>query len=92
MIDPATGWIEIHTIPSTRADLVSKIVELTWLIWYLLPSKVIVDRGSEFPAEFKTMVQANYGITVKPISSKNSQSNSILERLHQTIGDIICTI
>ena len=48
MIDPATGWIEIHTIPSTRADLVSKIVELTWLIWYPLPSKVIVDRGSWF--------------------------------------------
>ena len=23
MIDPATGWIEVHTVPSARADLVS---------------------------------------------------------------------
>ena len=56
MIDPVTGWIEISTIPSTRADLVSNIVELAWLVRYPLPSKVIVDRGKEYLAEFKTMI------------------------------------
>ena len=48
MIDPATGWIEICTVPSARADLVSNIVELAWLTRYPLPSKVIVHRGNEF--------------------------------------------
>ena len=52
MIDPTTGWIEIHTIPSARADLVANQVELSWLTYYPLPNKVIVDRGNEFLAKF----------------------------------------
>ena len=56
-----------------------------------LPSKVIVDRGNEFLAEFNTIIQADYSITVKPITSRNPQANSILERGHQTIGNIIRT-
>ena len=28
MIDPATGWIEIHSVPEARADLVTNQVEL----------------------------------------------------------------
>ena len=43
MIDSATVWIEICSVPSARAE-VSNIVELAWLTRYPLPSKVIVDR------------------------------------------------
>ena len=32
MIDPATGWIEIRSVPEARADLVANQVELAWLI------------------------------------------------------------
>ena len=71
--------------------LVSNIVELTWLIKYPLPSKVIVDRGNEFLAECKTMTQANYGITVTSITLRNPQTNSILQKVHQTLGIFICT-
>ena len=62
MVDPAMDWTEICTAPSARADLVSNIVELAWLTRYPLPSKVILDHGNEFLAEFKTMVPADYGI------------------------------
>ena len=80
MIDPATDWIEIRTVvPSARADLVYDIVELTWLTRYPLPNQVIVARGNELLAEFKNMLQAEYGITVKPITSRNPQANSILD-------------
>ena len=37
------------------------------------------------------MIQFNYNITVKAITSRNPQANSILERVHQTIGHIIRT-
>ena len=37
------------------------------------------------------MIQANHGIAVKPITLRNPQANSILERAHQTIGNIIRT-
>ena len=91
MIDPATGWIEIRTVPSARADLVANQVELAWLTRYPLPNKVIVDRGNEFLAEFREMIINDYGITVKPITSRNPQANAILERVHQTIGNILRT-
>ena len=91
MIDPATGWIEIRTVPSPRADLVANQVELAWLTRYPLPNKVIVDRGNEFLAEFREMITNDYGITVKPITSRNPQANAILERVHQTIGNILRT-
>ena len=84
MIDPATGWIKICMVPSAYADLGSNIVELAWLTRYPLPSKIIVDNGNKFLAEFKTMIQANYDITVKPITSRKLQANSILERVHGT--------
>ena len=89
MIDPATSWIEICTIPSAHVDLVSNIIELAWLTRYPLPSKVIVDCGNEFLAEFQTMIQADYGIAVKPITSRNPQANFIIERVHQIIDNII---
>ena len=89
MIDQASGWIGIRTVTSALADQVSNIVELAWLTRYQLPSKVIIDRENEFWAELKTMIQANYGIAVKPITSRNPQANSILARTHQTIGYII---
>ena len=33
------------------------------------------------------MIQGNYGIKIKPITFRNPQANSILERFHQTIGN-----
>ena len=91
MIDPATGWVEIRAVQSARADLVANQVELAWLTRYPLPEKVILDRGNEFLAEFKELMVKDYGITVKPITARNPQANAILERVHQTIGNIIRT-
>ena len=91
MIDPATGWIEIHTLPSAWTDLVANQVELALLTRYPLSNKVIVDRGHEFLAKFSEVIINDYGIMVKPITSRNFQANAILERVHQTIGNILHT-
>ena len=91
MIDPATGWIEIRTVPSAWADLVANQVELAWLTSYPLLNKVLVDRGNEFLAKFREMIISDYGIMVKPITLRNPLANAILERVHQTIGNILRT-
>ena len=91
MIDLASGWIEIPTVPSVRTDLVANQVELAWLICCPLPYKVIVDRGNEFLAEFREMTINDYDIMVKLITSRNPQANATLERVHQTIGNILLT-
>ena len=46
MIDPATCWIEIHSVPEARANLVANQVELAWLTRHPFPNKIMVDRGS----------------------------------------------
>ena len=71
MIDPATGWIEICMVLFACADLVSNIIELAWLTRNAITSKVIVDHGNKFLAEIKIMIQANYKISVKSITSRN---------------------
>ena len=60
MIDPATGWVEIRALPGARADYVANQVELAWLTRYPKPNKIILDRGNEFLAEFKTLIKDDY--------------------------------
>ena len=36
-----------------------------------------------------SMIQSINGVKIKPITSRNPQATSILERIHQTIGSII---
>jgi hypothetical protein len=91
MIDPATGWFEMRQISSKHAYVVANEVELAWLTRYPRPSIITYDRGSEFMAEFATMVKQDYGIRVKAITTRNPQANAILERIHATIGNIIRT-
>ena len=91
MIDPATGWFEIASVSTKRADVVSNIIEQMWLSRYPWPQKVITDRGTEFMAEFLIMMQEDYGVKKNPITARNPQANSIVERVHQTIGNMIRT-
>ena len=42
-------------------------------------------------AEFATMIVEEYGIKKRGISPRNPQANSILERIHQVIGNMIKT-
>ena len=42
-------------------------------------------------AEFAKMVRNDYGIKTKPITTRNPQANSIIDRIHQTIANMIRT-
>jgi transposase InsO family protein len=92
MIDPATGWFEIASYDDKRSITIANIVEQTWLSRYPWPTQLIFDRGSEFMGhEFKQMITEDYGIKQKPITVRNPQANAIIERVHQTIGNMIRT-
>ena len=89
MIDPATGWFEIVEIPKKQADEIANLIEQTWLVRYPWPQNVICDRGKEFMAEVNEMLTEDYGIQVNQITTRNPQANAIVERVHQTIGNMI---
>ena len=58
---------------------------------YPWPKKITFDKGSEFKAEFAAMIEEEYGIEKRGISPRNPQANSVLERIHQVIGNMIKT-
>ena len=85
MIDLATGWFEMAQIPNKTASEIADITNETWFIHYLLPQRIVFDRSTEFMAEFTKKCHNNYGLKRKPITTRNPQSNVIIERIHQTI-------
>ena len=91
MIDPATGWFEMAQIPNKMAAEIADITKKTWFTRYPLPQRIVFDRGTKFMAEFDKMCHNDYGLKRKPITTRNPQSNAIIERIHQTIGKIIRT-
>ena len=91
MIDPATSWFEMKQIPNKEAHTVAQAVEQAWLTRYPWPKKITFDKGSEFKAEFAAMIEEEYGIEKRGISPRNPQANSVLERIHQVIGNMIKT-
>ena len=91
MIDPATSWFEMKQINNKQAITVAHAVEQTWLSRYPWPKKITYDKGSEFMADFAKIIVDEYGIKKSGISPRNPQANSILERIHQVIGNMIKT-
>jgi transposase InsO family protein len=89
MIDPATGWFKMRELLDKNASTLANIVEQTWLTPYPWPQIINYDRGTKFMAEFGEMVENDYGIKRKPITKRNPQANAIIERVHQTIANII---
>ena len=90
MIDPATGWFDMRAIKTKSADVIANKIEQNWLSKYPWPSKIILDQGNEFMKEVIQMIEQDYSITRHPITT-HLQANSILERAHQTISNILCT-
>lgn len=91
MIDPATGWFEIVPIHNKTSGEIANALEFTWLSRYPWPTEVVVDRGREFMGECLKMLKRDYNLVRKPITTRNPQANAILERSHQTVGNLLRT-
>eukprot|EP00957_Ditylum_brightwellii_P073265 5569049-Ditylum_brightwellii.AAC.1 len=76
-------------IKTKRADIIAKLVETTWLTRYPYPTQVVLDRGKEFMTELSEMMLKDYQVKKGPITVRNPQASSIIERIHQTIGNMI---
>ena len=80
MIDPATGWFEMAQIPNKTAAEIADITKKTWFTRCPLPQRIVFDCGTKFMAEFAKMCQNDYGLKMKPITTRNPQSNEIIEQ------------
>lgn len=89
MIDPVTVWFEVAALRNgpTAAEA-QRLLDSTWLSRYPRPREIGFDGGGEFKAEFQDLCD-NMGLKKKPSGACNPQSNAILERVHQVLGDCL---
>jgi hypothetical protein len=62
-----------------------------WLCRYPRPIQVTFDNGYDLKSFFKEMCD-NLGIKCRPTTSYNPQANSIIEKIHQAMGDMLRAI
>ena len=69
---------------------IKNLVETTCLTKYTWSTKITYDQVSEFIVNnFRiSLIEKYYGITDKPISSGNSTSSAILERIHSVLVNL----
>jgi transposase InsO family protein len=92
IIDPVTNLTELVRVSNKTSAHVASKFEQTWLARYPFPKNVIHDNGGEFTGwEFQRLLE-KLNIKDEPITSKNPQSNAIVERMHQTVGNILRTL
>jgi len=91
MVDPATGFFEIVKIGHKTADIIAKWLELHWFTSYPWPKEITMDNGKEFAGAVSETLKNEYGIIRKIITSCNPQSNSMIERCHKTLHNMICS-
>ena len=85
MIDPSTGWFDMAQIPNKMIAEIADITKKTWFTRYPLPQQIVFDRGTKFMAEFSKICQNDYGLNSKPITTRNPQSNAIIDIIHQPL-------
>ena len=92
IIDTTSTLSEATRVENATSGHTAMQFENTWLSRYPRPLRVIHDQGSEFVgAAFQNMLLTN-GIRPVPISTKNPQANSVCERIHQTVQEMLATI
>jgi hypothetical protein len=80
----------IEEIFDKTSEHIVRLVNKTWLSRYPRCCYIIYNNGSEFKLNFEYLCET-YGIKCKPTTVKNPQANAISERLHQVLGQILCT-
>ena len=70
--------------------MIAKLVYATWFCRYPRCRNIIYDNGSEFKLHFQSLCDS-FGLKSKPTSVKNPQANAILERIHQTLANMMRT-
>jgi hypothetical protein len=88
MIDPATGWFEIAPLEENDSYATQKALDSYWLSRYPRPKYIGCDNGTHFKRYFRELVD-NYGMIRKSSTEYNPQSNGIIERVHQVLGNAL---
>ena len=89
-IDTVSCLAELMRKRDGTAAEAFRCLEFSWLYRYPRPLRCIHDNGPEFGYSFLRQLQS-WGIDHVPTTTHNPQANSICERMHKTVADILRT-
>ena len=87
-IDRVTGLPELIRIDNKTAAHVASKFEECWLARYPRPEICCHDGGGEFKGAFGQLLY-DFGISDASTTAYNPQANSICERMHREVGNIL---
>ena len=91
-IDTVTNLVELVRINNKSSEEVSKRFAQNWLSRYPWPERCVHDNGGEFIGwEFQKVLE-NSNIKSVATSTYNPTANSVCERMHQSMGNILRTL
>ena len=90
IMDPANYWFEIEAIKDKTPNAIQDAFDSVWLCRYPRPKIVRCDNRTEFKAIFKRLCD-NFGLDLKSTTAYNPTTNRIVERVHQTLGNMLRT-
>ena len=92
MIDPASSWFEAVPLKDKTSGTVAAAFDDTWLSRHPRPQCIVFDCASENKSVFReTLINYGLGPGMKTITSHNPQANSMIERIHQVLNDMLRT-
>ena len=91
-IDPVTNLVELIRIDNKTSQHVTSKFAQSWMARYPWPKRCIHDNGGEFVGwEFQEFLQ-KCNVKDVPTTSRNPTANSVCERMHQSVGNILRTM
>lgn len=88
MIDTVSCLTELARVDNPSSFEAARKCEQWWLYRYPKPVKCVYDPGTEFKGDFRDMLDL-WQINHNPTGVRSPQANSICERMHQTVGNLI---
>ena len=89
IIDICTRFVELVPLAGIDAIAVSKALDKAWLCRYPRPLFLTSDQGTQFLSSEFSELLLSYGISHRSTTSYNPTANSIVERIHLSIGNSI---
>ena len=91
-IDTVTNLVEIVRIDRKTSEHITSRFAQSWMARYPWPKRCVHDNGGKFVGwEFQQFLD-KCNVKDVPTTSRNPQANSICERMHQTVGNILRTL
>ena len=83
-----TRWFKIAEVPNARADCTANVPVTTWLSQCPWPTEMRMGKGEEFADEVSVARKEQCAVCRKVTTTRNPQANSMVERIHQVIGNM----